>query len=147
MKKNLTTALITAAIIALFALAVPQAHAGDNILASGTVTLTAGSTNATEEIGLYNVDGQEWGEVVGFRLYNGSTNSVNIRVTCEDMDVPIELFVKDTTLTNEPAHLDTLSVWSRPCTNLYAKTLKVQVWLFEQTNAVAAACPYYFYAK
>lgn len=141
------TATIVTALLAALLIAIIPAFAGENILASGTVTLAAGSTNATQTIGLYNTDGQEWGEIVGFRLYNGSTNTVNVLVTCEDMDTRVTLAHKDSTYTNAPAHLAAAGVYSVAGTSLYAKTVRVQVSLFEQTNVVAATCPYYIYAK
>jgi hypothetical protein len=142
-----TAALVTAVIIALVALTVPQAQAG-TIYANGTVTLAAGGTNATQAIGLYNITGQEWGEIVGFRLYNGSTNAVNVTVTCEDMAIPITVFQKDATVTNTPQHLAAAAVYSAVGSGSHAKTLKVAVSMIHATNVTAAVTfPFVIYAK
>lgn len=146
MKRTTATAILT--ILAVLALASIPALAGPNILANGNVTLAAGGTNATDTIGLYNIDGQEWSEIYGFRIYNASTNAVNVQITCEDSTIPVTLYQKDITLTNTPQHLAASTVLSVAGSNYYAKTVKIHISLIGATNVTSAVnLPYLIYAK
>jgi hypothetical protein len=146
--KTKTLSIATAAIIALVALAVSPAVAEETVLSSGEVTLTAGSTNATQTIGLYNIKGQEWGEIIGFRILNGATNVANVKVTCEDLAVPVTIFEKDATGTNSPQHVAAGAVYSAAGSSSYAKTVKVSVFLYGCTNVTGTkTLPYLIYSK
>lgn len=146
MKKN-ETRNIVAAILAAIMLMATQAIAGDNILANGTITIAAGDTAGSNLVELANITGQEWGEIAAFRYYNGSGTQSFVKVTCEDMTVPITFVENDSTGTNTPVQLAKSTVFTQIGTNLFAKKLKVLITLRAAYTNAASPMPWVIYTK
>jgi hypothetical protein len=146
--KTRTRSIATLIIVALIALAIPQAQAGENILANGTITIAAGDTTGSNIVELTNIKGQEWGEIAAFRYYNGSGTQSFVKVTCEDTPLaPITFIESESTGTNTPSQVAKSTVFTVAGTNLFAKKVKVVVSLRAAYTNAASSMPWFIYAK
>jgi len=96
MQKNPKTATnILACLIAFYALLQVAVAAGPNILANGSITVKAGTTNAVGTAELSDVlrsNPMAWGEIAGFRIVNAGTNAGAVTVSCTDLGYTNTLF-------------------------------------------------------
>lgn len=147
MKKTSATAIVTATILALLACYVPSAYSGENTLASGSISIASNAISGSQTVGIYDtVKGQEWGEIVGFRVYNGSVTTAYVTVTCTDLDGAVTLISSENS-TNLSAMIQAGTTFSIPGTNLYGKNLTVTVGLTTTNSGAAVTCPYLIYTK
>ncbi len=94
--------LWTAILIVVIVVLAGSAMAGPNIWANGTITLAANSRTNTQAVGLYNITGQEWAKVTGFRAFNDGLATGTITLACTDLGASDTL----ATLTLSPDEVD-----------------------------------------
>lgn len=83
MQKKLILTILAALLVAV----APVLAGGANILANGTIDIAATATPSTntQNVGVYNNTGNEWGLVYGFRVANGTDFPVTNVLSCVDL--------------------------------------------------------------
>jgi len=115
-----------------------------NILANGSVAIpitTTPSTN-TQSVGLYNIKGQEWGEVCGIRIRNNSAATTTVTtVTCTDLGTTTPIGSITTNTLGTSSFISTYTTGAAPT----ARMLQIQVVI--PVTAVATTLDYYIYGR
>lgn len=141
--KKISYALLTAAIIALVAiLTVPLAQAGgNNIYANGVISIAAGATQTVQNVELRNNSGNEWGEILGYRLWlNGPTTSTGeVTLVCYDLTNSFSI-ASQTSITGGTTR-------AAVALAVPARAVKITATLTAATTNGAYSIPWCIYAK